>query len=247
MAMPSLCSTSPPSIASNLVIGNAEALSAIVLMQLAYPGTPVYYSICPELMNPVTGGVYVSALQKPLLYGGGVNLGHYYNIPVMTYYGGSDSKSVDSWITGKDKAIDAIFVAMTAPEIVIAMGGLLEGYTVCHPELIILDNDIVNSIRETLEGITVNQETLMLDEIRAVGPGGHFLDREITVSNVRKLWNRGVLSKWSPQDNDFVNARNAALEEVKRIVQSHTPKPLESNVKKELRNIIKNAEKNLCT
>jgi trimethylamine--corrinoid protein Co-methyltransferase len=247
MAMPSLCSTSPPSIASNLVIGNAEVLSAIVLTQLAYPGTPVYYSICPELMNPVTGGVYVAALQKPLLYGGGVDLGHFYNIPVMTYYGGTDSKEVDTWITGKDKAIDAIFVAMTAPELIIAMGGLLEEYTVCHPEMIILDNDIVNSIRETLEGITVNQDTLMLDEIRSVGPGGHFLDRDLTVSNLRKLWNRGVLSRWSAQKNDFINAHDAALEEVKRIAQSHKPKPLVPEVKNELKNIIKNAEKKLCS
>jgi trimethylamine--corrinoid protein Co-methyltransferase len=246
MAMPSLCSTSPPSIASNLVIGNAEVLSAVVLMELACPGTPVYYSICPELMNPVTGGVYVAALQKPLLYGGGVDLGHFYNIPVMTYYGGTDSKSVDAWITGKDKAIDAIFVAMTAPEMIIAMGGLLEEYTVCHPELIILDNDIVNSVRETLEGITVNQETLMLDEIRSVGPGGHYLDRDLTVSNVRKLWNRGVLTTWSAEQGDFMNSHDAALEEVKRIVQTHKPNPLEPAVKSELKNIIKKAEKNLC-
>ena len=247
MSMPSMCSTSPATIASNLVIGNAEILSALVLIQLAYPGAPVFYSLCPEMMNPVTGGVYASALQKPLLYGGGVNLGHFNNLPVMTYYGGSDSYEVDKWITGKDKAIDSLFVNLTGPELVIAMGGLLEEYTVCHPELILLDNDIVNSIHTTFEGIEVSKDTLLIDEIAEVGPGGHFLDREHTKNNFRKLWNRGVVTKWSHERNCFKNAHEAALEEVRRIVRTHRPEPLQPAVRNELNKIIQGAERSLCS
>jgi trimethylamine--corrinoid protein Co-methyltransferase len=74
--------TAPASVAGAMVIGNAEILSALCLIQLTSPGTPVYYSFLPEMINPHTGGCLASALQKPLLYAGGVQLGHYYNLPV---------------------------------------------------------------------------------------------------------------------------------------------------------------------
>ena len=42
MAMPNIGSTSPATMASALIIGNAEAVSAMVLMQLVAPGAPVF-------------------------------------------------------------------------------------------------------------------------------------------------------------------------------------------------------------
>ncbi len=245
LAMPTMCSTTPGSAASNLVIGNAEVLSAIALIQLAHPGAPVLHAIEPELLNPLTGGVYTPALQKPLLYGCCIDLGHSYNLPVLAYYGGSDSVELDHWITGKDNAIDALLVSQAGPELIQSMGGLLEGYTVCHPEKILFDNDIVNSIHEVLDGIAVNKDTIMLDEILAVGPGGHFLNRESTKLNMRRLWNRGVFTRWSAERKGFLPPQQAAMEEVRRILKTHQPNPLEPRVREELAGIIRSAESSL--
>ncbi|HEB31650.1 MAG TPA: hypothetical protein ENI15_12375 [Spirochaetes bacterium] len=246
MSMPSMCSTSPASVAGNMVVGNAEILSALCLIQLAYPGAPVYYSYLPEMLNPHTGGIFSPALQKPLMYAGGVDMGHFYNLPVMAYYGGTDSRTPDEWQTGKDNAIDAIFVCLTGPE-VIPVIGLLEAYTLVYPEKILFDNEIVSSIKETVEGVKVNEETIALDEIMAVGPGGHYLNREHTKINLRKLYKPGIANRWSPEDTDFLKPSEASMEKIKWIVENHKPKPLTNEIQQELKKIIQSADKELSS
>jgi len=241
MAMPSMGSTSPASVAANLVIGNAEILSALCLIQIAVPGAPVYYSYLPEMLNPHTGSVYAPALQKPLMYAAGVDLGHYYNLPVMSYYGGTDCAAPNEWMTGKDNAIDALFVCLTGPEVVPVMG-LLEAYTVLYPEKLLLDHEIFSSVNETTAGIAIDSETLAMDEILAVGPGGHFLNREHTKINLRRIWKRGVTNTWSPQTNGFLDPMTAATEKLRWIVENHQPRPLDPGKKKELQRIIAAAE-----
>jgi len=242
MAMPTVASTSPASLASNIVVGNAEVLSALSLIQLAYPGAPVYYSYLPEMLNPHTGGIFDSAYQKPLLYAAGVDLGHYYNIPVMAYYGATGSKSPDRWITGKDNAIDALFVTLTGPDLLPSMG-LLDAYTLLYPEKILFDDEIFRSIKNITEGILVNDNTLAYNEIREVGPGGHFLNREYTKTNLRRLWEVGITNQWSPEINDFTDFYKVAQEKINWILLNHKVKPLDDKIKIELKQIIKKAEK----
>jgi len=50
-ASPSMDSTAPASIAGAMVVGNAEILSALCLIQLAYPGAPVFYAFMPEMIK----------------------------------------------------------------------------------------------------------------------------------------------------------------------------------------------------
>ena len=79
MAMPTMGSTAPASVLGALVLGDAEVISAMVLMQLAYPGSPVFHSIITSLMNPRTGG-YIGdpALPVSLI---AVQLAHAWNVP----------------------------------------------------------------------------------------------------------------------------------------------------------------------
>ena len=61
MAMPTMGSTSPATPLGALAVGDAEVVSGMVLLQLAYPGAPVFHSILVSLMEPRTGG-YVSTV-----------------------------------------------------------------------------------------------------------------------------------------------------------------------------------------
>ncbi|OGO12376.1 MAG: hypothetical protein A2Y53_07460 [Chloroflexi bacterium RBG_16_47_49] len=55
MSMANTGSTAPATIAGTLVTGDAEIISALVLMQMAYPGAPVFHSLLPGIMHPHTG------------------------------------------------------------------------------------------------------------------------------------------------------------------------------------------------
>ena len=176
--MPVLGTTAPASIAGALIQGNAEILSSISLLQLAFPGTPAFYPLFTAMMNPFTGGISVSSQTKYLFYAATVQLGHYYNLPVMTGYGGSDAADPKGWNVGKDDAIDAFFSCAAGPDMAPGLG-LLEGYTLLNPEKLLLDDEIFQSVKFMAEGILEERDALAIDEIMQVGPGGHFLDRDL--------------------------------------------------------------------
>ena len=243
-AMPVLGTTAPASIAGALVQGNAEILSSICLLQLAYPGAPVFYPLFTGMMNPFTGGISVSCHSKYLFYAATVQLGHYYRLPVMTGYGGSDAADPKGWKVGKDDAIDAFFSCATGPDMSPGLG-LLEGYTLLYPEKLLLDDEIYRSVKFMAEGTLADGGAPATDEIMAVGPGGHFLDRDFTIRNVRRLWQPGISQQWSAAKQDFRNPQKAAIEETKRILKTHKPKPLDEKVTDELKRIIQTAENEL--
>ncbi len=56
MTMTSCAFSGPVTMAGSLVVGNAEVISALALMQLAHPGAPVYYAAAQTAMDLRTGG-----------------------------------------------------------------------------------------------------------------------------------------------------------------------------------------------
>jgi trimethylamine--corrinoid protein Co-methyltransferase len=243
-AMPVLGSTAPASIAGAMVVGNAEILSAVCLLQLATPGSPVTYPLFSGMMNPFTGGILVSTPIQYLFYAGTVQLGHYYNLPVVSTFGGSDLREPGQWKVGQDDAIDAFFICATGPDMLPCLG-LLEAYTLLYPEKILFDNEIYQVVQFMTEGIRVDSETLVIDEIMAVGPGGHFLDTEYTIKNIRRLWNPGLSRQWSAEKEDFQAPQEAALGKIQWIINHHEPHPLDEKTAQELGKIVKTAEKEL--
>jgi trimethylamine:corrinoid methyltransferase-like protein len=244
--MPVLGLTAPASIAGTMVTGNAEILSAVCLLQLLYPGTPVAYPLFTGMMNPYSGGLSVSASMTSSFYAGTVKLGHYYNLPVMSTFGGSDFNEPDSWKVGRDDAIDAYMIAATGPDMFPCLG-LSDGYLLLTPEKLLLDVDIIDYVCDMIDGIPVDPAALALDEIRAVGPGGHFMDREFTAMNIRRLWKPGVPREWSSAIGDFIDIRQAGREKVQWILENHQPEPLEEVKRKEIKQIIRDADRDLLS
>ncbi len=95
------------------------------------------------------------------------------------------------------------------------------------------------------EGMLADNHQPAIDEIMAVGPEGHFLDRDFTVRNVRRLWQPRISQQWSPEMQDFRDPQEAALDKTKWILKNHKPKPLDENAANELKRIIQTAETEL--
>jgi len=161
-----------------------------------------------------------------------------------TGYGGSDATDPKGWNVGKDDAIDAFFSCATGPDMAPGLG-LLEGYTLLYPEKLLLDDEIYQSVKIMAEGILMEKYTLALDEIMEVGPGGHFIDRDYTLKNIRKLWNPGISHQWSAEKQDFFDSQEAAIEKTQWILENHKPRPLDEKTAQELSRIIGAAQKEL--
>jgi len=69
------------------------------------------------------------------------------------------------------------------------------------PEYMVLVNDIVMSVKHYMKGIPVTKETLALDIIDKVGPGGNYIMEKHTMDHFKEvrysdLFDRKVFEKW---------------------------------------------------
>ncbi|MBL7161788.1 MAG: trimethylamine methyltransferase family protein [Anaerolineales bacterium] len=222
MAMPTMGSTAPATPWGALVSGDAEVISAMVLMQLAHPGAPVFHSIEVSLMHPRTGG-YVTGTGIPFDIMT-VQIGHNWNVPSLGGGGtSSDAKDI-GWYSGYATGSGAASIPLSGGEICGYLG-MLDGSMLLYPEQIILDHEICMDVYKAFQEIEFDETDMALDVIEAVGPGSHFLRQKHTRKHIRDF----VISPLS--DEFHVNdsprpSREVALEEFNRINETHHPEPL---------------------
>jgi trimethylamine--corrinoid protein Co-methyltransferase len=122
--------------------------------------------------------------------------------------------------------------------------GLAETYTLLYPEQIIMDDDLYQRARYQLMDLEVNNETLALDTVHQVGPGGHYLGQRHTRDHIRQSLVRGITHQIGP-DGKYRDPRQVAIEKVEWILKNHQPEPLEQDKRDELRRILAAADKEI--
>jgi trimethylamine--corrinoid protein Co-methyltransferase len=156
---------------------------------------------------------------------------------------GTDSAQVDTWQAAAEVALDPLLVGLSGCEIVTGLG-LRETYTLLYPEAVILDDDIYHRARYSLMEMEVSPETLAVEVISEVGPGGHFLAQKHTRKHMRQAMQRAITQQLDPQGSYKV-AIDAAREKFNWIFENHNPEPLETSLRKELARLLDHAGKAL--
>ncbi len=239
MAMPNMGSTAPASVLGALVMGDAESVSAMVLMQLANPGAPVFHSIITSLMDPRTGG-YIGDIPLPVSLIA-VQLAHAWNVPSL----GGGSFSSDAPDVGWQSAFEAGFGSAKIPlaggEICGYMGLLNSSMTI-YPEQIILDAEIARNVYDTYKEFEFKDFDASLDVIKAVGPGGHYLREKHTRVYMRDFHYSPIFRQLDAEGH-LREPRDVAYDEFKRIYETHQPEPLPDEAIKEMDNILAAADR----
>jgi len=112
-----------------------------------------------------------------------------------------------------------------------------------------MDDEICKAVLKAVQGIEVNDETLAVDVIDKVGPGGHFLAEKHTLKHFKdvlffpELSDRHSYDAWKKTGGKSMIKR--AGEKAEEILKEHWPKPLDKDVQKEISEIISRAEKEL--
>ena len=243
MAMPTLGSTAPATTGGALVVGNAELVSAIVLMQLVAPGAPVFYSLCASVMDPQTAGYIVGIPEKYLCNTAGVQLAHDWGVPVLAGSFAMDAPEPATWQLGRDSVYTSLMVAMAGADLAEGLG-MIKSSTLLVPEQIIFDDEIYHTHRALVEGVDTSIDGLAMDAIKNVGPGGHFLAQKHTRKHLRKIWIPELSHpRISQGEAPSADIRQRARDKFDLILKEHMPEPLEESVQRELQAIL-NAAKN---
>lgn len=242
MTMASCGSTGPITLAGNLVVGNAEVLSALVLMQMAQPGCPVYYAAA-QTATDLRTGAYTGGGPEDYLFGAATNvLADFYHVPLSMGAFATGAKQPD-WQAAVDNSLSAFMAVSTLSDMLLG-AGLLHGSRILSYEMLLMDSEIWSILHAMFQGIVVNEETLALDVIRAVGPGGNFLGQRHTRQHMRERWqptliDRRPYDQWLEKQD---GAREWALEKAQRILQEYQPEPLSPELDAELLRIIAHVE-----
>jgi len=244
LSMPLAGETGPVTLAGTIVINNAEVLGSLVISEFASPGAPVLYGGCPGNIDFKTGMLTVSP-EGGLLNASLAQLARYYNLPSEVCGSCSDSKVPDAQ-AAYERTISLFPVMLSGPDIICGMGGLEVAKTMV-PELLVIDNEILESMLRVVRGYEINDDTLALDIIRKVGAGGHYLAEKHTLNNflkehwVPKISDRKPYDTWEKTGaKDIVKV---AKEKVKEILATHRPEPIPKDVQKEISQILKRYEK----
>jgi trimethylamine--corrinoid protein Co-methyltransferase len=238
MSMANTGSTAPATIAGTVVLADAEIVSAMVLVQMAYPGAPIYHSMMPGVMHPRTGG-YLSS--PSYIYAVGVELAHMWGVPTLAGAFGGDTPTIDTWGAGDGAGV--MLRALCGAETGSGMG-LRKGSTLLYPEAMVLDSEVYHDIRQDLAGLDISQEELALDVIEAVGPRGHFLMLKHTRRNMHKL-GYPELTAQPMSGGGYRDPIEVAREKTDWILENHHPEPLDEAQQAEFRRILQAAEQEL--
>jgi trimethylamine--corrinoid protein Co-methyltransferase len=240
MAMPNTGPTAPATIEGTLSVGDAEIVAAMVLIQMAYPGAPVYYSAMPGMTHPRTGA-YIG--HDSTIYAAGVELAHMWGVPTLAgTFGGSASKP--SWESGINGGASSLLCSLCGAETGSGMG-LLQGSTLLYPEGLVLDAEIYHSVRSNAGGVDTSPDKMALNVIQTVGQRGHYLSQPHTREYMHKLGYSKVV--YTPEkDGGYRNPIEMARETTDWILENHHPEPLSEHQQAELNRILQAADKELA-
>ncbi len=246
-AIPMASGTAPASLAGTLTLQNAEILSGLVIIQLVQPGTPFIYGTLATIMDQKYGSFVAGGPEIALLNAATSQLCQYYNLPFGYATSGITDSKISDIQAGYEKALSTLFVALSGADMIHdAVSGLVESVLTSSMEQLIIDNEICNMINRHLEGINVTDETLAVDVIREIGPGGNFIDHDHTNKYFRlEDWFPKISDRTTRREWEIAGGKNlvaVAKEEAKKILSSHYPTPLDKDVQKSLEGIVKESE-----
>ena len=245
-AVPMAGVTAPATLAGTMVVANAEFLGGLVIQEFASPGAPVVYYTGGSIVDFRTGAGIPSP-ESSLMGLGLIELVQRYQVPCEKgIIGGTVSKVLDTQ-AGYEKARTILTHILTVPDIATGLGGL-ERARITSPEALVIDNEIIDYALRFAQGFEVNDETLAVDIINKVGPGGIFLGEKHTLKHFRERWMSRLsdidsFETWQKKGSKPID--RVAKERVKEILATHKPEPLPDDVAKEISRILKRAEAEL--
>ena len=236
--------TVPVTAAGALVVTNAEFLSGLVIAQLAQKGAPVIYGGCSGPLDMSTSICVYGGPDSYQNYFMVRELSAFYDLPDFNYGGYSDSKVLD--MQAAAEAALSIFQIGVAGSGLIHDVGYLESGMSSSLELLLFCNEIIDQVRHFKRVPPVDAQSLAVEVIDAVGPGGNFTDHEHTLNNFRKIWYPKLFDRCDFQNWSLGGGRRleeVLREKVQHLLATHQPETLPDDVVQNLESILNRAER----
>jgi trimethylamine--corrinoid protein Co-methyltransferase len=212
--------TSPITLAGNVLTHVAETLGGIALIQAVNRGAPGICGSVGSITDLRTMNHLGGPVERAMINAAVAQMAQHFEIPLYSTGGTSDSKEVDVQAT-YESAMSSLLVAMSGANYIHDIAGLMEADLTVALEKLVIDNEILGMCQRVLRGIEVNDETLAADLLIEKGPGKDFMTEEHTVRHMRdeffvpELANRDKRSPAAEADSAMARAK-ARVEEIRK-------------------------------
>jgi len=192
--------TAPATLAGELVLGNAEALSGVVIVQALEPGRPVVFNMgFAHVMDMQTAVMRTGGVENGLLQAAGAEIAAFHGLPSAAWLN-TESTVVDA-SAGYEDVLTGLLHVLSRVNIVWGIGNL-ESTKCISPEMAVIGNDIAGALRRAQAGIRVTDETLATGLILEMGRRAEYLDHPHTLEHFKgeyyfpHVTNRRARSAW---------------------------------------------------
>ena len=226
----------PVTIAGALAQQNAEALAGIALTQMVRPGSPAIYGGFTSNVDMQSGAPAFGTpeFMKAAMVGG--QLARRYGIP----YRSSNvcaANAVDA-----QAAWESVFsiwgALMGGTNFMMHGAGWMEGGLHASFEKMVVDAELLQMVTAFLDPLVVDDDTLAVDAIAEVGPGGHFFGVGHTQARFRTAFHHPMLSDWrnyeSWQEAGSPEAAGKATQVARQLLAAYEQPAMDAAVLEEL-------------
>lgn len=240
--------TTPSTLASTLVVATAEWLAALVLAQMVRPGTPFAVGGSLGIMDMRHATMPYGAPEMSLLCGAQTAIAHDLGLPAWSTAGASDAKVVDEQ-AAMEGAMSVVVAALSGADLIHNVGFIESCLTGSLQQLVMMD-EAIGYAKRLLRGIEVTPETLALDWIGRIGPGGSFLRTEHTLQHFRQefwypeLFNRQTREAW--RASGCLQMSDRAQARLDELLDAPLTASVDADVRAEVDNVLAASERRVA-
>jgi trimethylamine--corrinoid protein Co-methyltransferase len=205
----------PVTVAGALVQQNAEALAGIAFTQIVRRGAPVVYGGFTSNVDMQSGSPAFGTPEymKAALVGG--QLARRYGLP----YRSSNACAANAVDTqaGYESVFSLWGAIMGGANLVMHGAGWMEGGLQASVEKMVVDADLLQMVAEFLDPLVVDDDSLAVETIAEVGPGGHFFGVQHTQDRFRDAFYRPLVSDWRNHESWVEAGSPTSLDHAERV------------------------------
>lgn len=229
--------TSPATLPATIAISVAEFLSQLVIIQLKNPGAPVIVGASPSIMDMKALIYAFGAPEAYFIDAALTEIAHSYRLPIFNTSGQTDAVAIDAQAAA-EATYQMVMAMLCGADFVHGVGEMYQG-RMASPEYAVLCSEIIDMVGGMMRGIEINEDTLPLDLIDRVGPKGSYVSEKHTLKHFRRFWAPSIFDRSAVRMPESKSCAELVREKTINILKSHRPKPLPSDITKELRKVEK--------
>ncbi len=192
--------TVPATHAGQLVVAMSEAMVGVVVSQLMNPGTCIIIGGVQSILDMRRAIYSYGAPELGIMSAAFTELLSHVGLPMYSTSGCTDTKMME--LQSGIEAAYSIQMAMYSGANFVHDNGYTESGITGDVYQTIMDDEIIGMCRLIGGGVEVNEETLAVEEICSVGPGGHYLYEDHTMKHFRNHWVPTLMDRNSYEDWD---------------------------------------------